>query len=49
VEDPREEREQRLGAIELKEGADAGEEDGSGGERAGCGVRLDGRGWQDSG
>lgn len=53
MEEVGEEREQRLGAVELKEGADSGEEDGCGGAGtgigAGCGVGLDGGGWQDSG
>jgi hypothetical protein len=40
VEEAGEEREQRLRAIELEKGADTGEKDGCGGERAGCGVRL---------
>ena len=49
MEEAGEERQQRLCAVELKKGADAGEEDGCGGAWAGSWVGLAGRRLQDSG
>ena len=49
MEDVSEEREQRLGAIELEEGADSAEGDGRGGQRVGGGANRLGVGFQGSG